>query len=68
MKMSVSVIVCSHNRAESLRRCLKSFTQIACPLLVSWELTLVLNGCKDHSVEVAKEFELLLPLHFRVLS
>lgn len=68
MKMSVSVIVCSHNRAESLRRCLKSFTQIAFPHLVSWELILVLNGCKDHSVEVAKEFELLLPLHFRELS
>lgn len=67
MKSIISVIVCSHNRAESLRQCLKSLTEMTLPSLVSWELILVLNGCRDHSVEVAKEFELSLPLHLHEL-
>ena len=62
MKLDVSVILCSHNRAESLERTLESLSRLQIQESLSWELILVLNGTRDHSSIVAEKFSGKLPL------
>jgi glycosyltransferase involved in cell wall biosynthesis len=60
--MDVSVIICTWNRAESLRRCLDSLTQLIIPEGLNWEVIVVNNRSTDNTGEVATEFEQLLPI------
>ena len=50
--MDISVIICTHNRAEFLRKCLHStLAQVAAPG-VTWEIVVVANGCTDATATV----------------
>ena len=54
--MKISVVVCTYNRSESLRRTLKSFKEVVAPEGGSWELILVDNNSKDEIRIVAEAF------------
>jgi|LakMenEpi03Aug12_release.lakeMendotaPanAssembly.Ray.scaffolds.fasta_scaffold199503_3 glycosyltransferase involved in cell wall biosynthesis len=60
--MDVSVIICTWNRAESLRRCLDSLTQLIIPEGLNWEVIVVNNRSTDNTGEVAESFQRILPL------
>jgi glucosyl-dolichyl phosphate glucuronosyltransferase len=54
--MDLSVILCTYNRAESLRRTLETFSRLVIPPTVGWELVLVDNNSKDETRDVITEF------------
>jgi glycosyltransferase involved in cell wall biosynthesis len=60
--MNVSVIICTWNRAETLKTCLNSFLKIKIPADFDWELLIVDNGSTDSTGEVIEEFKDRLPL------
>ncbi len=60
--MDISVIICTYNRAESLRRTLQSCRELLVPEGVTWELLIVDNNSTDHTQKVCEEFVYLLPL------
>jgi glucosyl-dolichyl phosphate glucuronosyltransferase len=62
--MDVSVIICTFNRAESLRRTLKTCADLDVPALISWELVVVDNGSRDHTRQVCQAFTGRLPLRY----
>ncbi len=45
----ISVVVCTRNRAESLRRTLHSLHAMAIPPALAWEVVVVDNGSGDHT-------------------
>lgn len=51
----ITVIVCTYNRCESLRRTLNSLAQLSAAD-VSWELVVVDNHSKDDTAEVVRRF------------
>ena len=51
----ISVIVCTRNRAESLRRTLHSLHAMAMPPTLAWEVVVVDNGSGDHTRAVTEE-------------
>ena len=53
----ISVVVCTYNRCESLRRTLKSFKEVVAPQGGSWELILVDNHSKDETRIIAEAFK-----------
>lgn len=61
--MEISVIICTYNRAESLRRVLDSFTKTVLPGC-PWELLLVDNHSTDETKKICQEFETKLPLRY----
>ena len=60
--MSVTVAICTFNRAESLRRSLKSLAAMRVPSGLSWELIIVNNNSTDHTDDVVEEYRDRLPL------
>jgi len=52
----VSVVVCTYNRAESLRRTLQSLAAMALPPAFAWELIVVDNNSKDQTRQVVSDF------------
>lgn len=64
---TISVIVCSRDRADQLERCLQAFEQADAPP-GSWELLVVDNGSTDHTSEVvrARSRGTRLPLEYLV--
>jgi glycosyltransferase involved in cell wall biosynthesis len=54
--MDLSVILCTYNRAESLRKTLETFSRLVVSPDLKWELLLVNNNSKDHTPEVIDEF------------
>lgn len=62
--MSITVAVCTFNRAESLRRTLESFTQQAGVLSDQWQLWIVDNNSNDHTKRVIESFFQKLPLSY----
>ena len=54
----ISVIVCTRDRSESLRRTLSSLAQLQTPSGASWELLVVDNNSTDDTAEVVKTFSL----------
>jgi glycosyltransferase involved in cell wall biosynthesis len=61
----ISIIICTRDRADSLRRCLESFEGIEIPPEVSWELIVVDNGSSDHTRSVVeKAAEAVAPMRF----
>jgi glucosyl-dolichyl phosphate glucuronosyltransferase len=55
--MKLSVIVCTWNRSERLRKMLKSLQESVIPSRLSWELVLVDNNSDDDTRSVFEEIE-----------
>jgi hypothetical protein len=65
--MSISVIICTRNRADSLRQTLNSVfdpTNLQSP---DWEVEVVDNNSDDHTAQVCRDYEATFPGHFRFL-
>ncbi len=62
--MDITVIICTYNRADSLRITLESARGIRLPAGVTWELLLVDNNSTDSTAEVCKSFAADLPLRY----
>lgn len=58
----ISVVMCSRNRAEQLRRVLTTAAAMERPAGVAWEFLLIDNGSTDHTREVALSFADILPI------
>lgn len=59
---TITVAICTFNRASSLRRTLCSLRDMAVPDGVAWELVVVNNNCTDETDRVLEEFAGSLPL------
>jgi glycosyltransferase involved in cell wall biosynthesis len=59
---SVSVVICTWNRCESLRRTLQSFLRLRIPDDLKWELLVVNNNSTDATNDVVRAFEGSLPI------
>ena len=55
--MKMSVVICTYNRCESLKRTLKSLREMSAPEACSWELIFVDNNSEDDTKAVIEEFE-----------
>jgi glycosyltransferase involved in cell wall biosynthesis len=64
----ISVIVCTHNRAGSLTRMLKSCCALQVPAKLDWELLVVANACNDDTPRVVEDFQSRLPLRMVELT
>lgn len=52
MRMSCSIIICTRNRAEMLKKTLLAFQRVVIPQDMQVEMILVDNGSSDHTKEV----------------
>ena len=55
--IKISVIICTYNRAESLKRALNSIIEMSVPEDLSWELIIVDNNSSDNTKEVVEKFK-----------
>jgi len=62
--MDISVIICTYNRCESLRRTLEMCGTLQIPVGVTWELLVVDNNSTDCTKEVCHGFTGKLPLRY----
>lgn len=62
--VSISIAICTHNRAQSLRACLRSFVRAADECDVQFELIVIDNACTDRTPAVVDEFVESLPLRY----
>lgn len=51
----ISVVVCTYNRAEILRRALASLAVQRCPTDLEYEIVVVDDGSTDHTADVVRE-------------
>jgi len=65
--MSISVILCTCNRCESLAKTLESLAVSALPDAVEWEVLVVDNNSSDQTRDVVEEFRGRYPGRFRYL-
>jgi len=65
--MKLSVVICSYNRAESLRRVLEAVDTQVTPADLAWEVLVVDNASTDHTRAVAEAFVARRPDRFRAL-
>ena len=61
----VSVIICTHNRAESLKHTLESLSEMDVPRELEWELIVVDNKSTDTTRAVVEEFARRSPFAVR---
>jgi glucosyl-dolichyl phosphate glucuronosyltransferase len=54
--MDISVILCTYNRCDSLRRVLDSLCTVKGVTSIAWELIIVDNNSKDQTKEVVESF------------
>lgn len=54
--MEISIIICTYNRAESLRRTLASIAEMVIGGNPGWEVIIVDNNSSDHTKSVAYQF------------
>lgn len=62
--MLLTVALCTWNRAKSLSTALSSFTKLAVPAHVDWEVVVVDNNAKDETPRVVREYSSLLPVRY----
>jgi len=62
--MQITTIICTYNRAESLRRTLTTLVEVERPPGVDWETILVDNNSTDNTAQVCSEFQGRLPLRY----
>lgn len=55
VKMDASIIVCTYNRAESLRDTLRALKAQEAPANCQWEVVVVDNNSSDHTRDVVEE-------------
>jgi glycosyltransferase involved in cell wall biosynthesis len=67
MTLRVSVIICTRNRDQSLRRTLESLRRLEIVPGTRWEVIVVDNGSKDTTADVVESFTGVLPVR-RVLE
>ena len=65
--MSVTVILCTYNRCEDLRRALQSIAASHMPSSTTWEVLVVDNNSTDATREVVEDFCRRYPGRFRYL-
>jgi len=65
--VTISVIVCTHNRSASLGKTLASLALSAVPTHVEWEVLVVDNNSTDHTRQCAEDFCRRYPARFRYL-
>jgi glucosyl-dolichyl phosphate glucuronosyltransferase len=66
--MFITVVICTRNRADSLRATVESlFSSNSLPA-PDWEVLVVDNNSGDHTADVCREFEQRNPEHFRFLK
>lgn len=65
--MSVTVILCTHNRCEDLKRALESIARSQMPNSVAWDVLVVDNNSTDATREVVEDFCERYPGRFRYL-
>ncbi len=53
--MNISVILCTYNRCESLKKTLDSLAELVVPQSIKWELLIVDNNSKDRTREVTNQ-------------
>jgi glycosyltransferase involved in cell wall biosynthesis len=63
----ISIIVCTYNRAKSLRETLKSLAEMAVPSDTSWEVILVDNNSTDDTRAVIESFSRDAPIPVRYI-
>ncbi len=63
----ISVIVCTYNRSESLRKTLSSLAHLSTPAGTPWELIVVDNNSIDDTAEVVKTFSAASSLSARYI-
>ena len=66
--MRISVILCTYNRCEYLRKVLDSIAGSVLPDSVEWEVLVIDNNSIDQTPEIAKEFVARYPGRFRYIS
>jgi glycosyltransferase involved in cell wall biosynthesis len=65
MLMFVTVILCTYNRAPSLRRALESLSNQSLSPNISWEVVVIDNNSRDDTSEVVREFCQRFPGRFK---
>jgi len=63
--MEISVVICTRNRAESLKRTLHRFSEISIPGECAWEIVVVDNRSTDSTRSVIEEFRISSDLNVR---
>jgi glycosyltransferase involved in cell wall biosynthesis len=67
LAMHISVVICTHNRASSLRVTLETVRKMAVPSEIEWELLIVDNNSNDHSREEIEAFASRTNLNIRYI-
>jgi glycosyltransferase involved in cell wall biosynthesis len=65
--MKISVIICTFNRCESLRKVLACIEELVVPAEVTWEVLVVDNNSRDHTRDVVESFITRAPERFKYL-
>jgi glucosyl-dolichyl phosphate glucuronosyltransferase len=65
--MNITVILCTHNRCQSLAKALASAAALRVPESVKWEVLVVDNSSSDQTRQVVREFASQYPGRFRYL-
>jgi glucosyl-dolichyl phosphate glucuronosyltransferase len=65
--VTITVILCTHNRDQSLRKALESVAVSAMPESIEWEVLVVDNNSNDQTRAVVEEFSGKHPSRFRYL-
>jgi glycosyltransferase involved in cell wall biosynthesis len=60
--LTVTVAICTWNRAALLRRTLESFLSLVPPRDADWRVLVVNNSCTDNTEDVVREFAGRLPI------
>jgi len=61
-EVDVSILVCTWNRAELLRRCLRALSEVEVPPRLEWEVLVVNNNSTDDTDAVVAAFQDALPI------
>jgi glycosyltransferase involved in cell wall biosynthesis len=62
--MKISVILCTYNRAESLRKTLESFASATVDRTIVWDLILIDNNSMDQTREVCDQYKEKIPIKY----
>lgn len=65
--MHISVIICTHNRCQSLPKTLSSIAASQLPSSIEWEVLVVDNNSRDQTREVVEDFCHRYPARFHYL-
>lgn len=66
-EMTITVILCTYNRCQSLARALESLAGSILPETTEWEVLVVNNNSSDQTEGIVKDFSLRYPRRFRHL-